>query len=350
MEVPDFDDLPTVPLPPPEVAAVRRYSARELLEVGAGLDDAVEVEAATAKGPAPWVMHSEEDVDIIPPELAHLGPFDQTFFEEVEHMVTEEQRAEPQVNTPAGVTEVRLPQNIETAELGYAHDVGDFSPRHAGQYSPYFTDMEHASISDNSNSDPRIDSRNNAGLERRDEATLKRRTQNREASARFRARAKQRDAELNNLKSENTGLRFQRSRLQDRVKHLESMNDTIAHAAAEEALTWVRSKFWLRLKISLHTVATCVLGWVRMSRRVASGVSLRPALMKTFSWWFRRCAVYEANAGISSLVDRMDLEVALPSATEAAAKEVKHITGASTLAAPAPINTRSVVPGIPTPP
>ena len=123
---------------------------------------------------------------------------------------------------PIAVHSPLNPPSHDASENQFSGDVGDFSPKHAGQHSTFFTNTEHASIGTHMQAEPRVDARFNGGDQKRKQAADRRRTQNREASARFRARAKQREVELQKLANENQALRFQRSRLQTQVGQLEA--------------------------------------------------------------------------------------------------------------------------------
>ena len=86
----------------------------------------------------------------------------------------------------------------------------------------------------------------------------KRRIQNRAASARFRAKAKERQNELDKLKAQVTQLRREKRDLED--LNAKTREDAAAEAERQRASTmaWIVDHFWLRRKVHFKTLANSV--------------------------------------------------------------------------------------------
>ena len=96
------------------------------------------------------------------------------------------------------------------------------------------------------------------GLEQIDTSDLdpkdpkyRRRIQNRMASARFRAKAKERQQELDRLKSQVTQLRREKGDLEAQCRNLNVLIATAAEQHRTSTMAWIVDHFWLRRKVSL---------------------------------------------------------------------------------------------------
>ena len=102
----------------------------------------------------------------------------------------------------------------------------------------------------------------------------KRRQQNRLASARFRAknrRSREAAEELEALKAQNAKLKADNVALVTQLRMMNSSVMSEMRGIQEGTLNWVLSKFWLRRRLSLKTVATAVAAMVALQHRVRAG-------------------------------------------------------------------------------
>lgn len=91
----------------------------------------------------------------------------------------------------------------------------------------------------------------------------KRRIQNRMASARFRAKAKERQMELDRLKTQVLQLRREKAALEDQCRRLNIAIETEGEKQRKSTLAWVIDHFWLRRKVHLKTLANSVRWMIR---------------------------------------------------------------------------------------
>lgn len=86
----------------------------------------------------------------------------------------------------------------------------------------------------------------------------KRRIQNRLASARFRAKAKERQNELDKLKSQVALLRREKKDLEDMCVKIKEQSRAEADAQRASTMAWIVDHFWLRRKVHFKTLANSV--------------------------------------------------------------------------------------------
>lgn len=91
----------------------------------------------------------------------------------------------------------------------------------------------------------------------------RRRIQNRMASARFRAKAKERQQELDRLKSQVTQLRREKADLEAQCRNLNVMIESAAEQHRTSTMAWIVDHFWLRRKVHFKTLANSVRWMVR---------------------------------------------------------------------------------------
>ena len=91
----------------------------------------------------------------------------------------------------------------------------------------------------------------------------RRRIQNRMASARFRAKAKERQQELDRLKSQVTQLRREKADLESQCRNLNVMIESAAEQHRTSTMAWIVDHFWLRRKVHFKTLANSVRWMVR---------------------------------------------------------------------------------------
>ena len=91
----------------------------------------------------------------------------------------------------------------------------------------------------------------------------RRRIQNRMASARFRAKAKERQQELDRLKSQVTQLRREKGDLEAQCRNLNVLIATAAEQHRTSTMAWIVDHFWLRRKVHFKTLANSVRWMVR---------------------------------------------------------------------------------------
>ena len=96
----------------------------------------------------------------------------------------------------------------------------------------------------------------------------RRRIQNRMASARFRAKAKERQQELDRLKSQVTQLRREKADLEAQCRNLNVMIESAAEQHRTSTMAWIVDHFWLRRKVHFKA---CQLGALDGARPVQKG-------------------------------------------------------------------------------
>jgi len=98
---------------------------------------------------------------------------------------------------------------------------------------------------------------------------LRRRLQNREASARFRARGKQRDQQLNKLRAQVESLTQRNTELQKELVALKENRASEVLRIQESTMMWIMSKFRLKRKISFRSVVQTVTRTMALHRAVS---------------------------------------------------------------------------------
>ena len=92
----------------------------------------------------------------------------------------------------------------------------------------------------------------------RADSKYKRRIQNRLASARFRAKAKERQNDLDKLKSQVMQLRREKRELEEKCSQIKESAAVEAERQRASTVAWIADHFWLRRKVHFKTLANSV--------------------------------------------------------------------------------------------
>jgi hypothetical protein len=197
------------------------------------------------------------------------------------------------VGKETGVTDVTRP--IQDARHGRG-------PSNSGVVSGGFT-MGSADANGTSSDDPdQLD-----GEEKLDPSNPKhkRRIQNRLASARFRAKAKDRQGELDKLKHQVTQLRREKRDLEEKCVSIKANSLAEAERQRASTMAWIVDHFWLRRKLHFKTLANCV-RWM-VSGKYKPGMSNAVAELMAAQTAQRSAEGDVAGVGGAALAEDQDL-------------------------------------------